>query len=109
MRPQVLPNYTLNTETRRAPPFADSKHHENLGSNRNNTRRREMAQLMRARRTERHAGENVEKIGLAGQIKCRAFGPRFMRLAEPRPHGRGYYCTGPSGLVKHVCVAAGES
>jgi len=22
-----------------------------------------------------------------------------MRLAEPRPHGRGYYCTGPSGLV----------
>jgi len=22
-----------------------------------------------------------------------------MRLAEPRPYGRGYYCTGPSGLV----------
>ena len=54
---------------------------------------------MRARRTERHAGENVEKIGLAGQIKCRAFGPRFMRLAEPRPYGRGYYCTCPSGLT----------
>src|SRR5687767_97091 len=32
-----------------------------------------------------HPVRRCEKIGVALQIKCRTFGPRFMRLAEPRP------------------------
>ena len=47
--------------------------------------RREMTQLLRARRAERNTGENVETIGLAGQIKCRAFGPQSYRYPDPRP------------------------